>query len=571
MNIKNYVNESIASSIKKLKLVDAGDLNNAILSANEQNTRLDIYLHQLGLISENQKAIVQADVTGIVTENIELIAYSEDIVKSVKNDYITKTGILPLRRDVTSEGKITYTIAINDAFSPNILANSKALFDANAKIILSTPSKVKKIQDLVFSKVAVQSSIDEYDDVVNNKKAQDLSANLEGADLSVAPAVRLAESILKEAIATNASDVHIEPYETTVRVRCRVDGVLYERASFAPAIFPALLTRFKIVSGMNIAERRVPQDGRFTLTVNDTEYDFRVSTLPVANGEKIVIRILDTTSFGYNRFQLGFTDSENQIIDKLLSSPHGIILLTGPTGCGKSTTLYSFIKEINTEGINTITVEDPIEYTIEGVNQVQVNQKANMTFANALRSILRQDPNVIMIGEIRDEETAHIAIRSAITGHLVFSTLHTNDAPGAVSRLIDMGVEPYFVADALNAVIAQRLVRRICPDCKRKCKSTPQQNSVLGISKSVTIFEPVGCPACHGTGFRGRLGIHEIFVLDQHLRSLINSHASLDDLRDAAVASGMLTLKDSCTKAVLDGVTSYSELLEIIFSKDISN
>ena len=297
--------------------------------------------------------------------------------------------------------------------------------------------------------------------------------------------------------------------------------------------------------------------------INGTEFDFRVSTLPTVYGEKFVIRILDKTSFRFARAELGFTPEENEIVDKILTHPHGIVLLTGPTGCGKSTTLYSFLKEKNTNKVNIVTVEDPVEYTLPGVNQVQVNPKANLTFATTLRSILRQDPDIIMIGEIRDEETADIAIRASITGHLVFSTLHTNDAPGAFTRLVDMGVSNYLAKDALIGVIAQRLIKRLCPVCKKRSKTTSEEMKLLGLEEPTTIYRSAGCQFCNHTGYKGRIAIHEILYLDNHIKANITSDMKSDDIRKLAVENGMIDLSESCKRLVLNGTTDIVEFLSI--------
>ena len=346
-------------------------------------------------------------------------------------------------------------------------------------------------------------------------------------------------------------------------MRYRIDGDLQERAEFPTASYSAISARIKIMSGMDIAERRIPQDGRINLIVGGKEYDFRISSLPTMFGEKFVIRVLDRSSFRFTREDLGFTEAENEVLDKMLTRPHGIILLTGPTGCGKSTTLYAFLKEINKPEVNIVTVEDPVEYVMAGINQTQVNVKANMTFAVALRSILRQDPDIIMVGEMRDEETAEIAVRAAITGHLVFSTLHTNDAPGSITRLQDMGVEDYLVADSLVGVIAQRLVKRLCPACKKRSKTTQKEMEILGIDEPVNIFRPQGCQFCNGTGYKGRIAVHEMMYINDNMRNAIVTEKNLERLRDIAKENGMVTLWNSCKSLVFKGVTSIQELLTL--------
>ena len=418
-----------------------------------------------------------------------------------------------------------------------VLSTSKALSDLNTEKDKETFSSPSAIED--------QSVVFKEDDVINN------------------PSVRLVDSIIKEAIPYRASDIHIEPFDKRVRVRYRIDGDLQERAEFPIESYHAICARLKIMAGMNIAEHRIPQDGRINMVVGGKEYDFRVSSLPTVFGEKFVIRILDKTSFHFTREDLGFSDEENLIIDKMLALPHGIILLTGPTGCGKSTTLYSFLKEINKETVNIVTVEDPVEYTMNGVNQTQVNTKANMTFAAALRSILRQDPDVIMIGEIRDEETAEIAVRAAITGHLVFSTLHTNDAPGAIVRLEDMGIKDYLVSDALGGVIAQRLVKRLCPACKKRSKTTAQEMELLRIDEPVPVFRPQGCQFCNNTGYKGRIAVHEIMYMNEQMRNAAARQDDLEHLRNLALENGMQTLFSSCKSLVLKGITSIPELMSL--------
>ena len=372
--------------------------------------------------------------------------------------------------------------------------------------VLSTTTALGDLQDAgdrdVINRVMTGSVtvIDSADDVINN------------------PSVRLVDSIIREAIPFKASDIHIEPFERTVKVRYRIDGDLQLRVEFPIESYSAICARLKIMSGINIAERRIPQDGRISMAINGTEYDFRVATLPTVYGEKFVIRILDKTSFNFTRTDLGFTADENLVIDKILAHSYGIVLLTGPTGCGKSTTLYSFLKEINRPTVNVITVEDPVEYTMNGINQVQVNPKADLTFANALRSILRQDPDIIMVGEIRD---------------------------------------------ALVGVIAQRLVKRLCPACKKRGKTNEAEMKLLGLDEPVSVFRAQGCQFCGHTGYRGRVAVHEIMYMSERLRSAVTQGRTIDELREIAKEEGMVNLWDSCKKLVMKGVTDISELMSL--------
>lgn len=491
---------------------------------------------------------------GLPTSHIDSLEIDTDLSDKISRNTLLKNRFLP----VSLSGTVL-TVAISNPLDFIALSALKAIHNGSFSYILVDEDQLAtKIQSLV----AMHSATNVLRDI--SESAATTEDTTTGKDeVQNAPAVKLVDSLLGEAISYRASDIHIEPFEKSVRVRYRIDGSLHDRAKFSIDTYPAVCARLKILAGINIAERRVPQDGRINMVVQGTEYDFRVSTLPTVYGEKFVIRILDKNAFSFTRKELGFTAKENAYIDKILAHPYGIVLLTGPTGCGKSTTLYSFLKELNKVDVNIITVEDPVEYTLNGINQTQVNTKANMTFANALRSILRQDPNIIMIGEIRDEETAQIAIRAAITGHLVFSTLHTNDAPGSINRLIDMGIPPYLVADAVVGVIAQRLVKKLCPQCKEQAPATTAEMAMLKLDHPVPIYHPKGCPFCSNTGYKGRTAVHEIMYMNDKIRNAVNSRAYNDELQRLAVENGMVSLWNACRELVLAGATSTSELMSL--------
>jgi type IV pilus assembly protein PilB len=397
--------------------------------------------------------------------------------------------------------------------------------------------------------------------------AKTQEADAYNEDVNNSPVVLLVTSMIEQAARQRASDIHIEALERIVRVRFRIDGVLYEKSKYDIHLLPAIIARLKIIGGMDISEKRKPQDGRITQVVDRTEYDIRVSILPTVYGEKCVMRLAQKKALTRSKKDLGLPPDDLRAFDNILKNPNGILLVTGPTGSGKSTTLYTALSELNKEDVNIITVEDPVEANIDGINQVQTNVKADLTFASALRSILRQDPDIIMIGEIRDGETASIAVQASITGHLVVSTLHTNSAAASISRLEDMGIESYLLADSLVGIIAQRLVRRLCPNCKREHIATPEEKQVMGIDDNgeLTIYEPVGCEKCGNTGYTGRIGIYEILTVTPKIRNMINRHEAVDDIQKAAQSEGMHTLRQSASNLVVEGVTSYKEMLRTTF------
>lgn len=389
-------------------------------------------------------------------------------------------------------------------------------------------------------------------------------------DVKNAPVVKMIDRLFRNAIEMRASDIHIEPYEKIVRIRYRIDGKLQVVNTLDIESLGPLVTRIKILASLNIAEKRIPQDGRIITRVGEKEVDLRVSILPIVYGEKVVIRILDRDGFKFGKEQLGMSPENIKKLERMISSPYGIILVTGPTGSGKSTTLYTVLSELNESNVNIVTVEDPVEYSLDGINQVNVNNKAGMTFASGLRSILRQDPDIIMIGEIRDNETAEIATKAAITGHLVLSTLHTNDSASSITRLVDMGIQPYLVSTSIAGVIAQRLVRRICPHCKEEYEADAHEKKILGIdpNSSVKLARGKGCGHCNNTGYIGRIGIYEIMEITREHRDLINHSNDANVLKDLSIKSGMTTLGDECKSLVLQGITTINELANITLIKE---
>lgn len=547
------------------KIIKKKQINEILSECQRLDVPAEKYLLAQGICNEVTALAAMGELFCLPYIEMDMLEVDEELLDCFNLPFLRRQKFVPVFVDKNG----TMVVAVGRPLD-FIALSAIATVHSGALNFILVPSV--QIDIYLDSLMAVKSTAVALDNLQREKDkrlidrantSNDVQVESE-ADVINAPAVKLVDSIIKETIPFRASDIHIEPHEKSVFVRYRIDGDLSDRAEFPIESYPAIAARIKILSGINIAERRIPQDGRINMMINGTEYDFRVSTIPTIHGEKFVIRVLDKSAFNLTRKELGFTDESNAVIEKILAHPHGIVLLTGPTGCGKTTTLYAFLKELNKPEVNIVTVEDPVEYSMSRINQVQINAKANMTFANALRSILRQDPDVIMVGEIRDEETAQIAIRAAITGHLVLSTLHTNDAPGAITRLIDMGATNYLVADAIVGVISQRLVKRLCPACKKKGKTNAREMALLGITEPVSICRPQGCQFCGQTGYRGRVAVHEIMYMNESVRSAVSSgNKTIEQIREVAEANGMVPMWNACREYVIKGITSISELMTL--------
>lgn len=456
-------------------------------------------------------------------------------------------------------------IAMVDPLNFFAVDDVKLYTKMDLETVLATTDDINKLIDKHYSGASTKKVLEEFSDI--NTDFSDLDEEKEGEQVTTAPIVRLLNSIIEQAIRTRASDIHIEPYQEEIRVRFRVDGDLKEIMVLPRSNLSAIVTRIKIIGKMNIAERRIPQDGRVETKINDKEIDMRISSLPTVYGEKVVIRLLDKSNFNFTKEGLGFSERNLKLFDQILAQPYGMILVTGPTGSGKTTTLYTVLKELNVPEKNVITIEDPVEYKLNGINQVLVNPKTGLTFAAGLRSILRQDPDTIMVGEIRDGETAEIAIRAAITGHLVLSTLHTNDSPSTVSRLIDMGIEPYLVSSAVIGIVSQRLVKVLCPKCKQEDEATYSEKKLLNLPKDekYILHKAIGCNSCSG-GYRGRAAVHELMPINENIRRLIDTNATVDKIREKAVEEGMTTLFQSALVLALKGDTTFDEVMRVGFT-----
>ena len=485
----------------------------------------------------------------------------DDIIKLADGKLLRKHLMIPFEY---KEGNVNIIrVAMADPMDMRGIDDFSIITNLQVEPVIATTQDILVTLDKYYGDSEAQRVAEQYAKERESRKTKEEQA--EDEDVANSPIVQLVKSMIEQAARQRASDIHIEPMEDKVRVRYRIDGVLYEKSTYHINLLSAIITRVKIIGNMDISEKRRPQDGRITMMIDRKEYDIRASILPTVYGEKCVMRLAQKKALTRDKKSLGFTEQQLQLFDDMLNHPNGIILVTGSTGSGKSTTLYTAVNERNHENINIITVEDPVEANVDGVSQVQVNAKADLTFASALRSILRQDPDVIMIGEIRDRETASIAVQASITGHLVLSTLHTNDAPGTMTRLMDMGVESYLLADAMRGVIAQRLVRRLCPHCKRKRKALGEEKDMMGFNpmEEVEIYEPVGCEHCNDTGFYGRTGIYEMMPVTSTLRNAIAARMSTDEIREVAVKEGMKTLHSEAVRLVLEGETSYHEMIRI--------
>jgi len=543
-------------------LITQEQLRKALQEQKSSGMRLGYTLVKLGFIEETEVTKMLARQYRMPAVDLSRFEVDPKILKLLPPDIATKYTVLPLKR----EGR-TLTVAIADPNNVTAIEDIKFITRCDVFPVIAGEYTLRNAIDRYYqqSDAQLQSLLksveaEEALEVVEDQEDEDVKAQDLADD---APVVKLINGLLTDAVKRGASDIHIEPFEHEMRVRYRVDGALQEVMKPPIKMRAALTSRVKIMAQLNIAERRVPQDGRIKLKMGTRVIDFRVSTLPVLFGEKIVLRILDKGNLTLDLKTFGFEPKSEADLLKAILNPYGMVLVTGPTGSGKTTTLYSALSRINQIDVNIMTAEDPVEYNLLGINQVLVKNEVGMTFAAALKAFLRQDPNIIMVGEIRDLETGSIAIKAALTGHLVLSTLHTNDAPSTITRMVDMGIEPFNVASAVNLIVAQRLVRRICKDCKQQHEYTPEEMHAFGIDKKEgPFFKGAGCDSCAGTGYKGRQGLYEVMALSSPLRRGILKGGSTEELRDLAVQEGMLTLRMDGMLKVKKGVTTLEEVVK---------
>lgn len=547
-------------------------------------------LVQLGKVGEREALEARAQEMGIGFVDLDRHQIESSAINVLREQIAKNHSVIPVRKDnnnlwvaMADVNNIPAQDAVRLASGLRVipvLALPAAIEDAIRKYYGGTSSSATPAAATTTAPTAnsnfnaeirgaiasaqISKPTKELDEVDGEKDAEKMAEQ--------APIIKLANALIQQAIVDSASDIHIEPQERAVRIRYRIDGVLMEAMTVPRNLMAALISRLKIMADMNIAERRIPQDGRIEIRNAAKDYDLRVSSIPTPWGEKIVMRILDKSSVMIGLEKLGFTDANQLQIEELTSQPNGMFLCTGPTGSGKTTTQYSVLNRLNTVGVNIITVEDPIEYQLNGIAQVQVNRKAGLTFATGLRAFLRQDPDIIMVGEMRDLETAEIAIEASLTGHLVLSTLHTNDAPSATLRMIDMGVEPYLISATVIGVLAQRLARKLCVQCKEPYEIPAIDLRRFGMidiadpDQLITIYKPVGCENCRMTGYRGRTGIHELMLMNAEIAELVVRRAPLNDIKEAAKANGMKELREDGLHKVLTGVTDPQEVMRVVFT-----
>ncbi len=550
------------------KLITPAQLEKAVSTQRQEGGRLGEIIVRLGMVTEEQLVNVLSRQLGIpyfsLGTGMLRPAADQELDQLIPSEFAMKNLTLPLSRTLRS-----LTVAMSDPLDLILIDNLKKLTQCEVNPIIATKSDLTKaVQDFygksAMLKDAVQASFEAGPAAQEEASRGEDELNLDKliARAEEAPVVKLVDLIIRQAIDERASDIHIEPFKDKISLRYRIDGKLYEIPAPAKHLHLPIVSRVKILSKLDIAEKRLPQDGAMLVKIEDRPIDIRVSIIPTIYGEKAVLRILDRSNVVLDLKQLGFDSKQLEIIRKGINMPYGLIFLTGPTGSGKTTTLYAILSEIKSPTKNIMTIEDPVEYKLEGINQVQIKPEIGLTFATALRSFLRQDPDVMLVGEVRDLETAEICIRSALTGHLVLSTLHTNDAPSAVSRLIDIGVEPYLITPSLICVIAQRLIRKLCPDCKEAYE--PDQKTLGNIKLNAElIYRPKGCPKCNQLGYKGRACISEVMMINEAIRELISQRAPFQKIRELARANGMQTLQESAFKKVEQGLTSLEEALSI--------
>ncbi|OBR95895.1 type II secretion system protein E [Clostridium ragsdalei P11] len=547
-------------------LVDEGVITEEVMEKalrmqKESGEKLGEVLVNMGFTTDEQIVNAVKEQLGIPLINLDNINVSQSIIDILPVSTAKKREAIPI--DIVNGSLL---VVMSDPLNYFAIEDIKVATGYHVKTAIALRNSILKNIDKYYGKSKAQEAVQDYRKNFANRTVEN---DQELADETAAPVIKFLNTIIENAMLYNASDIHIEPDEKEMRVRFRVDGMLREIMRTDIDMLSAVISRVKIMASLNIAENRIPQDGRINFKVKQHTIDIRVSTIPTILGEKIVMRLLDKSSFSMNLEKIGLENDELMKLKRMITSPYGIIMVSGPTGSGKTTTLYSILNILNDVSKNIITIEDPVEYNLKGINQMQVNTKIGFDFASGLRSILRQDPDIILVGEIRDNETAEISIRSALTGHLVLSTIHTNNAVGTIGRLLDMGIKPFLISSTLAGVIAQRLVRKICPSCAEEYMSDEREMRILGLKEPVKLKRGKGCSLCNNTGYRGRIGIFEILEIDNDIKNIIDTDYTENKIEKLAVDKGMNTLRKSCINKVLNGVTTVEEMLRATYGDNI--
>ncbi len=559
------MSEKLGEILVKKGVITQAQLQKALEEQKRVGGKIGNILIKLGFINEETLISFLSKQYGIPFVNLSEYDIDPELIKFVPSEIAHKERLIPINR-VGS----TLIVAVSDPSNVHTLEDIKFITGYNVEAVIASDSQISKAIEKYYD--VADSIIDSIAETIEDvdveivREEEEISVRELEREVEEAPVVKLVNFILHDAIKKGASDIHMEPYEKEFRIRYRIDGVLYEMLKPPMKLKNAIISRVKIMAQLDIAERRLPQDGRIKLKISkDRDIDFRVSVIPTIFGEKIVLRILDKSSLQLDMTKLGFEEDQLRLFKEAISKPYGMVLVTGPTGSGKTTTLYSALTELNTTGRNIITAEDPVEYNLPGINQVQMHEEIGLNFATALRAFLRQDPNIIMVGEIRDFETAEIAVKAALTGHLVLSTLHTNDAPQTINRLLNMGVEPFLVSSSVNLVAAQRLARKICNECKESVKVPLQALIDIGVkpddATKITCYRGKGCSICNNTGYKGRIALYEVLAMTDEIRELILTGASSLEIKREAVRQGMKTLRQSGINKLKQGIISLEEVL----------
>ncbi len=551
--------KSLGETLVEAGVITPETLAAALARAEHAHERVGEALVALGAVSPDDILRAVAKQWGVPFLSAEEVPFTLPVLKNLSPKYLRQYEACP----VSLEGS-TLTVATANPTNPLLVDELRQTLGLQIKLCVAPAEAIlAAIERTYGASTALQKIVEGMGPVDESDREEDITQLRDMA--FEAPVVRLVNLLIEEAVTAEASDIHIEPSEESLRVRYRIDGILYDLESPPRRLQAAVTSRIKLMAELNIAERRLPQDGRIRMTLNTRRVDIRVSSIPTIHGESIVMRLLDRSSVFMPFDKLGFSPATAAVFDKLINQPNKVLLVTGPTGSGKTTTLYAALDKINAPEKKIITIEDPVEYQLKGINQIAVRPKIGLTFSGGLRHIVRQDPDVIMVGEIRDLETAEISVHAALTGHLVFSTLHTNDAPGAITRLQDMGVEPYLIASVLSGVLAQRLVRRICQNCRVPDAPDPGDLLAIGVTDGhgVELFRGEGCEACRKTGYKGRVGIYELFIITEEIRSLILRKASTGEIRRVAVEQGMVTLREDSWLKARAGFTTIEEILRV--------